>query len=358
MVVLRSGRKINPSSGSSSIAKKFKYRIFNCPEERAASHKKALSHLYPKKVPREKWPDHKINMQLAEEALNYFNQPQNYKLLKVHYVKVIPFGHFMLYHFNFTAENTHVAAASKEMFFTELTNSRKGVSVRLCVSLGPENSLSGLKLNGCCYCLQHNKVWHPRNGGFVRGLDSVYKTVQDICDINQNNAVSDHEKHLPNDFGSEPKKERENISEQVDDASLYAIAIEALKFYNQDWPIYYDIYYELVKPGFVTRVILPTCVLFHVNFTAKATDDATTSEENFFAEVKSTGGAFSCDLCMILEPCDLILEDETDETVDKTNGCCYCNEFNNVLHPIVGRFVRGGDSFYIPVEELRKTALI
>ncbi|KAK1397902.1 hypothetical protein POM88_007765 [Heracleum sosnowskyi] len=103
----------------------------------------------------------------------------------------------MLFHINFTAQNTHVAASPKEMFFSELTHSPKGVSVRLCVPLGPKNSLSGQKLNGCYYCLDHNKVWHPRTGGFVRGADSFFKTVQDICDINQNNAVSDHEKHLP-----------------------------------------------------------------------------------------------------------------------------------------------------------------
>ncbi|KAK1396889.1 hypothetical protein POM88_006752 [Heracleum sosnowskyi] len=49
------------------------------------------------------------------------------------------------------------------------------------------------RLNGCYYCFPYNNVWHPKCGGFTRGADKLYKTLQDIFDI----AVVDQEKHLP-----------------------------------------------------------------------------------------------------------------------------------------------------------------
>ncbi|KAL8146948.1 uncharacterized protein LOC141707645 [Apium graveolens] len=298
-------------------------------------------------------------LHLAEEALNYFNlnHPQKYKLLNHHSVKPTSYGWFIHYHINFTAQNTDNAAAPVEMFFTELTKAREEVSVRLCVSLGPENSLSGDKLNGCYLCHEGYNVWHPKGGGFVRGNDALFKTVQDICDINQSNAITNPEKHLHSLKQVcrflEPEKEREYISEQVDDASLYAT--ETLNYYNQFLvDVGYKIKYELVKPGFVTRVMLPTCLLFHVNFTAKVADDATAREETFFSEITSTSGVFSCKMCRILEPNELV---SGEETGNKTNGCYYCHEFNNVWHPRYGGFLRGGDSLYMSEEELRETKL-
>lgn len=47
-------------------------------------------------------------------------------------------------------------------------------------------------LNGCYYCRKYNNVHHPKGGGFVRGGDTFYKTVEDICGIKLN----DVEKHL------------------------------------------------------------------------------------------------------------------------------------------------------------------
>lgn len=283
----------------------------------------------------------------ATQALNCFNQtsPQKYKLLKVVHFECGPMLKYGLYHMNFSAKPTDVAAAPEEMFFTELTVSLPtGLSVKLCVSLGPVNSISGEKLNGCRFCgyMKKGKIWHPKGGGFVRGADSYYKTVKDICDVNQNNAIPDCEKHLPVleqvSQSGEPEKEHEYMSEQVDDAILYAT--EALKFYNQQ----HHINYELVDPGFGTRVILPTCSLFHVNFKAKDTDPSA-PEELFFAELTSTSG-----VCSIthLSPPDL---KSGDETGDKTNGCYYCHEFNKVHHPGLGGFVRGGDSLYTSVKE-------
>ncbi|KAL8146950.1 hypothetical protein AgCh_004615 [Apium graveolens] len=151
----------------------------------------------------------------------------------------------------------------------------------------------------------------------------------------------------------EHEKEREYISEQVDDASLYAT--ETLNYYNQFLvDVGYKIKYELVKPGFVTRVMLPTCLLFHVNFTAKVADNATAREETFFSKITSTSGVFSCKMCRILEPNELV---SGEETGNKTNGCYYCHEFNNVWHPRYGGFLRGGDSLYMSEEELRETKL-
>ena len=49
------------------------------------------------------------------------------------------------------------------------------------------------KLNGCYYCRRLNNVHHPKAGGFVRGGDTFYKTVEDICGIKLNA----EEKHLP-----------------------------------------------------------------------------------------------------------------------------------------------------------------
>ncbi|XP_074367018.1 uncharacterized protein LOC141707636 isoform X2 [Apium graveolens] len=277
--------------------------------------------------------------------------PRKIELLKIGCVTPMNLSPCRLFHINFMGKNIDDGDdASKEMFFTEISkSSTAGVSVRLCVSLGPINSLSGSgdKLNGCCYCRLYNNVWHPKSGGFVRGGDASYRTVQDICNIDQNNTIPDYEKHLTMtkqvSRSCEPKKNSENIAELVDETSLYAT--EALKFYNQGR----HMMYELVKPGFVTCVILPTCLLFHVNFKAKETDVATPVEKIFFAELIGTSGAFSCKRCVILQPIDFITGDKTG---DITNGCYYCHELNNVHHPTHGQFVRGGDSLYKPDKEL------
>ncbi|KAL6578010.1 hypothetical protein OROMI_010338 [Orobanche minor] len=208
----------------------------------------------------------------------------------------------------------------------------------------PTNSISGVRLNGCYICCHYCNVWHPKDG-FFRGGDGLYKTVQDICDINHNNAIPDRENHLPmlkQVSGSrELKKEGEYISEQVDDASLYAT--EALKFYVQN--SHYN--YELVKPGFGTRVLLPKCTLFHVNFQAKETVPVA-PEKLFFAELTSSAGVLSVKCCFPLSLSEL---ESGDETGDKTNGCYYCHEFNKVRHPMFGGFVRGGDSLYVSEKE-------
>lgn len=61
-----------------------------------------------------------------------------------------------------------------------------------------------------------------------------------------------------------------------------------------------------MEPGFFTRVVLPTCSLIHVNFTAKETD-VDVARELFFAELTSTGEVLSCNFCVRLHPRDSAL---------------------------------------------------
>ncbi|KAK1384747.1 hypothetical protein POM88_022482 [Heracleum sosnowskyi] len=283
-------------------------------------------------------------------AFNYLNQNSDlkYQLLKPRSVTPVLLPTCILCHVDFVAKNIHVDDAPEEIFFAELTvaEGTHVYSTRLCISLGPMDSISGDRLNGCCYCHKYNNVWHPKGGGFVRGHDESYKTVQDICgrDMNQNDVVSDHEKHLPmpKQVPREPTKESEYSSRHVDNASQYAT--EVMKFINQT----NNKNYEVVKPGFATRVILTEkCSLFHLNFKAKETDP-NAPVKLFFAELTTTSGVFSVKCCLELGQRDI---ESGNLTGDKTNGCYYCHDFNKVRHPTYGGFVRGGDLVYKSEDE-------
>ncbi|KAL8146249.1 hypothetical protein AgCh_004121 [Apium graveolens] len=330
MTILRSVRKLEIGSSSSSSS----------------------SSVAPKRSPKKPvwtWTTVKNraddpSMLYVTEALKSYNQNsgKRYKLVDPGGLTPVCLGNYFLYHVDFEAKNTDVPRAPKEIFFAELTCPSAGgvLSVRLCVSLGPVNSLSEDKdiLNGCYYCRKYKNVHHPKDGGFVRGGDTFYKRVEDLCGIK----LDDEKKHLPalkqvsNAQDCESKKEYEYTSEQVDGETPYAT--EAITFFNQKTRRSY----ELVEPGFITRVILPTCLLLHVNFTAQETDvDA--APELFFAELISTGEVLSCKCCVRLHPRDSALGDKTG---NKTNGCYYCRKYNNVLHPKLGGFVRGGYSIF------------
>ncbi|KAL6514297.1 hypothetical protein OROHE_019039 [Orobanche hederae] len=137
-------------------------------------------------------------------------------------------------------------------------------------------------------------------------------------------------------------REPTNISQHVDISSLYAT--EVVKFINQT----YNKNYEVVKPGFVTRVILTKeCSLFHLNFKAKETYP-NAPVKLFFAELTTINGVYSFKHCLELGQCSI---KSGNLTGDKTNGCYYCHDFNKVRHPTDGGFVRGGDSVYKPEEE-------
>ncbi|KAI3926896.1 hypothetical protein MKX01_032811 [Papaver californicum] len=77
-------------------------------------------------------------------------------------------GTCILHHIDFTAKKTDVADVPDEMFFAELTTIKAVRCVKFCKCMGPKNSISGDKNNGCRYCSTHN-VQHPRGGGFMTG---------------------------------------------------------------------------------------------------------------------------------------------------------------------------------------------
>ncbi|KAK1362847.1 hypothetical protein POM88_038408 [Heracleum sosnowskyi] len=134
------------------------------------------------------------------------------------------------------------------------------------------------------------------------------------------------------------KKEREVIKRGRDATRPYAVA--ALKFYNEDTPIEY----KLVKPGFTKTVVLPTCFLYHINFTAKDANVADAQEELFFAELTTpcgvTHGAICVRCCQCMGPRGSYLG-------DKMNGCYICCTSQLVQHPLSGGFTRGGDGIFL-----------
>ncbi|MCL7046706.1 hypothetical protein MKW94_027305 [Papaver nudicaule] len=60
------------------------------------------------------------------------------------------------------------------MFFAELTSVGEVRSVKLCKCIGPKESISGDKNNGCCYCTSYN-VQHPRGGRFTAGGSGLFR---------------------------------------------------------------------------------------------------------------------------------------------------------------------------------------
>ncbi|KAI3935645.1 hypothetical protein MKW98_022653 [Papaver atlanticum] len=71
---------------------------------------------------------------------------------------------------------TDIADAPEEMFFAELTTLRGARCVKFCKCMGPKESISGDKNNGCCYCHTYN-VQHPRGGGFKAGRAGLFRDV-------------------------------------------------------------------------------------------------------------------------------------------------------------------------------------
>ncbi|KAK1362852.1 hypothetical protein POM88_038413 [Heracleum sosnowskyi] len=136
---------------------------------------------------------------------------------------------------------------------------------------------------------------------------------------------------------SRTKKERKVIKRARDATRPYAVA--AMKAYNE----VASIEYKLVKPGFTKTVVLPTCFLHHINFTAKDTNAADAQEELFFAELTTpcgvTHGAICVRFCECMGPRGSFLG-------DKMNGCYICCTSQLVQHPLCGGFTRGGDGLF------------
>ncbi|KAI3943273.1 hypothetical protein MKW92_037413 [Papaver armeniacum] len=84
-----------------------------------------------------------------------------YELVEPGFLTTVYIGKCILHHTDFT-----------EMFFAELTTIRAVRCVKFCKCMGPKDSISGDKNNGCLYCNTHN-VQHPRDGGFKTGRVEV-----------------------------------------------------------------------------------------------------------------------------------------------------------------------------------------
>ncbi|RZC72378.1 hypothetical protein C5167_035652 [Papaver somniferum] len=97
--------------------------------------------------------------------------------------------------------------------------------------------------------------------------------------------------------------------------------------------------YELVEPGYLTSVLLRTCFLHHVDFTAKKTDVADAPVEMFFAELTTTSGVRCVKVCRCMGLRDSF-------SGDKNKGCCYFTH-ENVQHPRDGGFSRGGEGLFL-----------
>ncbi|MCL7036039.1 hypothetical protein MKW94_025632 [Papaver nudicaule] len=111
-------------------------------------------------------------------------------------------------------------------------------------------------------------------------------------------------------------------------------ATEAMNFYNTEM----GTKYKLVEPGYITSAILPTCFLFHIDFTAKKIDVAGAPVEMFFAELTEIKQVRCVKFCTSMGPKKMIAG-------DKNNGCLYC-EFHNVQHPLGGGFMAGGGGLF------------
>ncbi|KAI3857232.1 hypothetical protein MKW92_001161 [Papaver armeniacum] len=123
-------------------------------------------------------------------------------------------------------------------------------------------------------------------------------------------------------------------SKEVQDA-VRPYAADAMNVYNKRA----GTKYELLEPGYLTSVLLRTCFLHHVDFTAKKTDVADAPVEMFFAELTTTSGVRCVKVCRCMGPRESILG-------DKNNGCCYCESYN-VQHPRDGGFSRGGEGLFL-----------
>ncbi|KAI3856644.1 hypothetical protein MKW92_004956 [Papaver armeniacum] len=126
-------------------------------------------------------------------------------------------------------------------------------------------------------------------------------------------------------------KDRQSTSKDRQDY-VRPYATDAMSFYNED----IGNKYKLVEPGCISNMLLPTCLLHHIDFTAKKTANAPV--EMFFAELTTTNEVRRVTFCTSMGPKNSI-------SGDKNNGCCYC-KFYNVQHPRAGGFMAGGAGLF------------
>ncbi|KAI3919635.1 hypothetical protein MKW92_025168 [Papaver armeniacum] len=111
----------------------------------------------------------------AAEAMSFYNTEAGtkYELVELCFITRVHLETSILHHFNFTAKKTDVADAPEEMFFVELTTTCGVLSLKRCICIGPRDSISGDRNNGCCYCRLEN-VQHPKGGYFSRGGEGLF----------------------------------------------------------------------------------------------------------------------------------------------------------------------------------------
>ncbi|RZC87405.1 hypothetical protein C5167_035945 [Papaver somniferum] len=293
-------------------------------------------------------------MPYAADAMRFYNKEagEKYELVEPGCLTPVLRKADLLHHVDFTAKKVDVADAPEVMFFAELTTTSGVRSVKLCKCMGPRDSISGDKNNGCCDCTLYN-VQHPKGGGFSRGGHGLFRDdsgsssssnskslrLTDVSDLSLDGSkclystdVSDWPD--PDYLVAEPRKERKDTSKHVHDVAR-TYAADAMNFYNKRS----GEKYELVDPGSSTSVSLKTCMLHHVGFTAKKTDVADAPEEMFFTELTTISGVRDVKFLRCMGRKDSI-------SGDKNNGCCYCT-LGNIQHPRYGGFSRGGQGLFL-----------
>ncbi|RZC89782.1 hypothetical protein C5167_035777 [Papaver somniferum] len=171
MVVTRSNSKglAASSSSTSGNSRSMTEHSRSRPKDKARKECKSTS------------KDRQDNVRLyAIYAINDYNKNtgSTYKLVKPGCISDVDLPTCRLHHIDFTAKNISADDAPVEMFFAELTLTNNVLCVTCCKCMGPKNSISGDKNNGCCYCKFYN-VQHPRRGGFMAGGAGLFTDEND-----------------------------------------------------------------------------------------------------------------------------------------------------------------------------------
>ncbi|MCL7049020.1 hypothetical protein MKW94_014525 [Papaver nudicaule] len=157
----------------------------------------------------------------------------------------------------------------------------------------------------------------------LNGGSSTSKCSTDVSD-----PLPDGSRVMPSRPKAKPRKESKYTSKDPH-GDVRPYATDAMRIYNERA----GTKYELVEPGYITHVVLSTCFLHHINFTAKKTDVACAPVEMFFSELTTINKVRCVKFVNCMGPKDSI-------SGNKNNGCCYCMN-SNVQHPRCRRFMGG-----------------
>ncbi|KAI3987710.1 hypothetical protein MKX01_028444 [Papaver californicum] len=113
-------------------------------------------------------------MPYAADAVRFYNKEalsfllcflglgENYELVESGFLTPVLRKAYLLHHIDFMDKKTDV------LCLTNTDDYKRVRCVKFCKCMGPRDSISGDKNNGCCYCTWYN-VQHPKGGGFSRG---------------------------------------------------------------------------------------------------------------------------------------------------------------------------------------------